>query len=579
VLVAKLGLPVALAFSIDTRPLSGPCRARACAQAKINQCLALRDNRGMLNQLKVSRDTAQRGTLSLAAGMAMLALCGLSASAQYPQQPPKLAPATGEPSAPTPLGPPGGAPPAGSGQLVVDVIIRGEHTSKDYEIQKHIHTRKDREFDSDIVQGDVRRLVTSGLFRDVKTYTQQVAGGIVVIYEVFERPRIRDIKFLGNRGCSDKKLLKEIGVKKRDPLNSYAAEESRRKIEEWYHTNGFPKATVTIFEGDKQGDHDLIFLINEGQIERISAVTFEGNTIASDAQLKTKVQSKPGWFWYLFGGKVDRTKIDGDVQTLTAYYRALGYFRARVSRVLDYDENGKWLALKFVIDEGPRYKVRSVTVEGASKFASDPLLQYLELKSGEYFNQGEVNKDMNTLTDLYGSQGHVFADVQADPRFLEEPGQLDLVYRIKEGEVFKVGAINVHIAGEFPHTRQTVILNRVSLRPGDIIDTREVRNSERRLKASQLFAGTQNDGEPPRIVIQPPDLRSIGGLSASEPSGTTVRGQSPEAPAATPSLSAPRPAPSNLYSWNGQQRAPAPPALSPPPVPTPAPFVFAPVMR
>ena len=73
----------------------------------------------------------------------------------------------------------------------------------------------------------------------------------------------------------------------------------------------------------------------------------------------------------------------------------------------------------------------------------------------------------------------MFADVQADLRFLEEPGQLDVVYRIKEGDVFSVSEINVHIAGEFPHTKQTVVLSRVSLRPGDIIDTREVRNSER----------------------------------------------------------------------------------------------------
>jgi len=457
-----------------------------------------------------------------------LALTALAQAPPMPQDRPASLPMT--PLAPprnSPLEVPSG-PPVGSGQLVVDVIIDGEHTSKDYEIQKHIHTRKDREFDPDILQGDVRRLVTSGLFRDVKTYTEQVPGGVIVRFKVFERPRIHEIKFLGNRGISEKKLLKEIGVKKNDPLNSYAAEESRRKIEELYRSSGFPRASVTIFEGDKPGDKDLIFVINEGQLERIASVTFEGNTIASDSVLRTRIQSKPGYFWYLFGGKVDRTKIDGDVQTLTGYYRALGYFRARISRTLDYDESGKWLTLKFVIDEGPRYQVRNVAVEGGSKFATEPLLKFLELKSGEYFNQGESNKDVTTLTDLYGSQGHVFADVQADLRFLEEPGQLDVVYRIKEGDVFSVKEINVHIAGEFPHTKQTVVLSRVSLRPGDRIDVREVRNSERRLKASQLFAGTQNDGEPPRIVVRPPDLNSIGGIAAASPPQQTVRGQEPE---------------------------------------------------
>lgn len=498
------------------------------------------------------------------------------AAGQLPQDRPATLPPAMPLAAPNasfaqPTAQPGAGQPAArqpapaSGQLVVDVIIDGDHTTKDYEIQKHIHTRKDREFDTDILQGDVRRLVTSGLFRDVKTYTEQVPGGIVVRFKVFERPRIGEIKFLGNRGYSDKKLLKEIGVKRHDPLNSYAAEESRRKIEELYHSNGFPKATVSIFEGDKLGDKNLVFLINEGQLERISAVTFEGNTISPDGVLKTKIQSKPGYFWYLFGGKVDRTKIDSDVQTLTAYYRALGFFRARVSRTLDYDDSGKWLALKFIIDEGPRYQVRNVSVEGGNKFATEPLLKFLELKSGEYFNQGESNKDVSTLIDLYGSQGHVFADVQADLRFLEEPGTLDVAYRIKEGDVFKVSEVNVHIAGEFPHTKQTVVLNRVSLRPGDTIDTREVRNSERRLKASQLFAGTQNDGEPPRIQVRPPDLNSLNSVSGVAPRQDTVRGQEPDGPGTgvagqTQAVQSLKPC---IYSWEGRLPVAAPFAPQP----------------
>jgi outer membrane protein insertion porin family len=460
---------------------------------------------------------------------------------QYPQDRPAALPQN------LPLAPATGGPPVGAGQLVVDVIIEGNHTSKDYEIQKHIHTRRDREFDPELLQSDVRRLVTSGLFRDVKTYTEQVPGGVIVRFKVVERARIGEIKFLGNRGISDKKLLKEIGVKKADPLNSYAAEESRRKIEDMYRTSGYPKATVAIFEGDKPGDRDLVFLVNEGQLERISAVSFEGNTIAPDGVLKTKIQSKPGYFWYFFGGKVDRAKIDGDVQSLTAYYRSLGYFRARIGRTLEYDEAGKWLALKFIIDEGPRYHVRSVAVEGGSKFATDPLLGFLELKGGEYFNQAESNKDVTTLIDLYGSQGHVFADVQADLRFLEEPGQLDVVYRIKEGDVFKVGEINVHIAGEFPHTKQSVVLSRVSLRPGDIIDNREVRNSERRLKASQLFAGTQNDGEPPRIVVRPPDLTSLDDVGPPPRRRPTIRGQDPD-----PQTISPRAPQTSIYSWEGR---------------------------
>jgi outer membrane protein insertion porin family len=481
----------------------------------------------------------RRSAIHLASPILLL-LAGWSAPAAAQFLPPE-SPAILPPS--MPLAPPSAGanivPAIGPGQLVAGVSIRGEYTSKDYDIQKHIHTRRDREYDADIVQADVRRLVSTGMFRDVKASTQQMPEGVLVIFEVFERPRIREVRYIGNRGLSDKKLGKEIGVKKGDPLSSYAAEESRRKIEELYHQQGYPQATVKTLEGAKQGDKDLVFEINEGPLTRVETVSFEGNRIARDAVLKTKIKSKPGFLYYFFGGKVDPTKIDADVQTLTAYYRSLGYFRARIGRTIEHDETGNWIHLKFIIDEGPRYEVRSVSIEGGQKFASKPLLNHLELKQGEFFNQAESAKDVNTLIDLYGSQGHVFADVQADLRFLEEPGQLDVVYRIKEGDVFRISEVNVHVAGEFPHTKQTVVLNRLSQRPGDIIDTRKIKDSERRLLASQLFAGAPGtDGDPPKIVVRPPDLNSISGLADDPPPRTTVRGQEPE-----PAYPAPPPAP------------------------------------
>jgi outer membrane protein insertion porin family len=416
----------------------------------------------------------------------------------------------------------------GPRQLVVDVQIVGNRSTKEHEIQKHIQSRRDREFDSETVQADHRRLLQTGLFRDVTTKTQQVPGGVIVIFEVAERPRINYLRHLGNRGLSEKALIKEHGMKQGDPLNAFSTEEGRRKIEELYHRSGFPNATVSILEGNRKEDQGVVYVINEGQLERIEKVVFEGNTIATASRLRTQIESKPGYFWYFFGGKLDREKLDADVQKLTAYYRSLGFFRARIGRELEFDDAGKWVTVKYIIDEGPRYVIRNVSVEGNTKFASDPLLGQMQLKSGQFYNQGAMNRDLNTLVDLYGSQGHVFADVQADPRFLEEPGQLDLVYRIKEGDVFRVGEINVHIAGESPHTRQTVILNRLGLAVGDILDTRKIRDAERRLKSSQLFEVDPQIGEPPRIAIRPPDYSAVEGLAEGPRDGGTLRGQSPD---------------------------------------------------
>jgi outer membrane protein insertion porin family len=86
---------------------------------------------------------------------------------------------------------------------------------------------------------------------------------------------------------------------------------------------------------------------------------------------------------------------------------------------------------------------------------------------------------------------------------------LDLVYSIEEGQPWRAGRINVNIEGEHPHTRQSVVLNRMSIRPGDLIDIREVRASERRLKASQLFANDPMQGNPPQVRVRPPELADL----------------------------------------------------------------------
>ncbi|NLF73697.1 MAG: hypothetical protein GX575_32075 [Candidatus Anammoximicrobium sp.] len=413
--------------------------------------------------------------------------------------------------------------------LVAGVRFVGNETTKEQFIQSQLKTRKDREFDPEVVQADVRRLATTGRFHKVDTYTQETPEGILVTFAFTERMSIREIKYLGNRNINDKTLAKQDGLEIGDSLTPYAVEEGRRKIEEYYHSKGFGKTQVAILEGDQSPDGRVVFVINEGQLERIASVKFVGNTIATDERLKTQIKSKPGFLWYLFKGQVDRKQIDEDIERLTAYYRALGFFNARIGRELQFSESGQWLTLTFVIDEGPRYVVRNVTVAGNEKFPTQTLLDQMELKSGDYFNLGKMNRDANSLRDIYGGQGHIFADIQADPRFLEEPGQLDLVYNVKEGGVWRASRVNVHIEGEHPHTREKVVLNRLSVRPGDILDTRELRASERRLKASQLFQNDPMTGETPQVVVRPPELQdAVGNVADGEgPRTGMYRGQSP----------------------------------------------------
>jgi outer membrane protein insertion porin family len=425
-------------------------------------------------------------------------------------------------------------------EKVVEVRIKRSEGNDRIPIEKiarHIHTRAGRPYEPEMIEEDVRRLHRTRMFTDVKASTQQVAGGRVVIFEVHERPVLESVKYVGNEKIKRKQLVKETGLKAGDPMDPYAVEEGRRKIEEYYRSKGFSKVQVTLVEGSQPTDRRAIYLIDEGPKERVLWTQFVGNTIASDARLTTQIKAKPGFFWF-FGGTVDPKQIDEDINRLTAYYRSLGFFQARVGRELHWNEDHNWLTLTFVIHEGIRYKVRNVTLIGNKKFPTSQLTQDIKLTPGKYFNQSEMMADVLKMQDIYGGEGYVFADVKADPRFLEEPGQIDLVYNIKEGARYRVGRINFQIKGEYPHTKITTLLDRTSVHPGQIADVREFRASERRVKASQIFSNDITRGETPKLAYSPPGAenaetevaddapRPSGARPSRRPGG--FRGQSPD---------------------------------------------------
>ncbi len=429
---------------------------------------------------------------------------------------------------------------------VADIRIVGNTTIPTAQILNQLQTRIGRPFDPALVQRDVRKLTARGWFVDVQPTYEQTGNGRIVIFKVIERPVVRYVEYLGNYELRTKKLSKETDLKVGGPVDPYAVQEAKRKLIDLYHRNGFNNAQVSILEGDKPTDHGIVFVINEGMSQKIWKVEFVGNEFVSERRLRTKVDSKPPILW-IFKGYVDREEIDADVNKLTAFYRSFGYFQAKVGRELVFDEKNKWLTLRFVIHEGPRYQVDSVAFIGNRLFSSDSLTTGVVLKPDptpgpnafvrayhyfrplppgpQPFEQDRMNADVAWLKELYGSQGYIFADVRAEPIFLEQEGRLKLMYHIDEGKRWRVGNVFVHINGDNPHTKIETALNRLSLKSGQIADIREIHASERRLQASGLFMTDPVHGVSPKITYHIPE---VGDTQTASRDSSGFRGQSPD---------------------------------------------------
>ena len=110
-----------------------------------------------------------------------------------------------------------------------------------------------------------------------------------------------------------------------------------------------------------------------------------------------------------------------------------------------------------------------------------------KLKAGEKFNSYPLSKDVTRMLGYYGEMGHYFASVNPVPQFTEQEGVVDLVFEIDEDRPRYVRDVNVTYDGDYPHTKQTVVLDRIQVQPGDIANPKLIRRGRSRLNGSGLF--------------------------------------------------------------------------------------------
>ncbi len=414
---------------------------------------------------------------------------------------------------------------------IADIVIEGNDTIETTAIRKLVRSAVGRPPAESQIREDVRALYSTRWFFSIEPRYRRSDAGLVLVFRVIERPIVEKVEFRGNERIKTSYLEKLTGLKPGSPFEVSLNREATKRIEEQYKSKGFPYTKVTLEKGNHREDRQVIFVIDEGPKVIVGSVRFDGNDSFSAGVLKQKLTLKPALLGLAFLGKYKPEQLPDDVAALKQYYHSLGYFDVDIEKEVAIDES-PWNPLSYKsahaiityrIKEGPRFKIRDLVIEGNKIFTSEELANELKLRSGEFYNARYMSKDLEGIKERYGHLGRTFANVDWVPRFLEEPGTMDLVYHVNEDRVYTIRHVDVRIHEDQPHTKLSVVLNRMMVHPGDLADPKKIEQSERRI-GGQIF--TPSGPDAPRIQISKvPDKPTSNRPHVAQAS--VIRGQSP----------------------------------------------------
>ena len=379
------------------------------------------------------------------------------------------------------------------GKKVTGVQFRytGAKNVPDDRLRDLVQTRAGSRYSSTRLNADLERLIERGYVHpDTRVSVQPSGGGVQVIFEVKAAEVLAGVGFTGITEFSEADLREACGLKTGRVINDRDLSAARAKLMKHYQEAGYPDTQVAWRAvATANGSYrDVVFDIKEGRQVSMNTIEFIGNTAFDSKQLRQIMQTKERGLltWITKSGRIDRERVEDDLQDIVKHYRNYGYLRARIAKV-EYlaspNETGRQrLQMNITVDEGPRYKVRKVSFGKLTAYTPKELEPGLSMLDGDIYSLQKVSDDVDMIRKYYGAKGYADADVHPD---IDEVGVeangtrlVDIRYDVTEGGRYNVGSINVRGNTK---TKSHVILRELPLKPGQPMNAVDLETAKKRL--------------------------------------------------------------------------------------------------
>ena len=367
-----------------------------------------------------------------------------------------------------------------------------------------------RRLDTQDLNDRVKKLWRRELIDDIQLSVEPQGEGVQLLVRIVERPVLTSIEYQGIKRVSRSDITEaadreRVSVYESQPLQRGEVERLKRVIEELYKEKGYRFAQVDYtLEEVGIGQRRITFTIDEGDKVRIGDIDFDGNTVFGDWRLRLSMKDTKESSLLTKVTKKDiynPATIDEDLDKVREIYKKAGYkdvligkpelnVTAKRPEAASIKDQKRRLSVTVPIEEGERWRLGEITVEGNEVFSDELILAQFDRPRGGWLRSKVIDDAVESVSKLYSSIGYIFATVDSET-VDKKDNVADVVVHVDESDQFRVGRIEFEGNTK---TRDKVLRRELLLQEGRVMNMTAVQNSLLKIRQLNYFA--LNEEEP-----------------------------------------------------------------------------------
>ncbi len=264
-------------------------------------------------------------------------------------------------------------------------------------------------------------------------------------------------------------------------------------------------------------------LAQENSRYELAEINFNGNNVISSSRLSDVILSKetPWWFWKFLNSFTslgsepvyfDSSNIPIDVRALKSYYKANGFFEARVKYHYDVDTTDKEVTLTYTISEGQAANYGKVNLDGLSNVPDLTMKKFrdeVKFDSADRYIQNIVQQKIQSGVSVLLNNGFMFAQFDSTivvTDTVEDRANMTMYFTT--GKEYHIDTVKVTTSGDgAPYVKESMLRDISDIKSGELYNLDKLRQSQQRLFRTGLFnsivlTGVEQDTTDSKVPIK-----------------------------------------------------------------------------